>query len=263
MARAATALLAAAALFAVSRVAALEMKVDAAVKECLFEEVSRGNKLTGSFEVLSGGMHDIDATVSPPYPLHGSWRGRGRSARPAGAATGRLVLALACRQGSRPKPPSRAPQHSPFPCARSPALQIRGPNDQEMWAVRQRSQAHFHVVAAQDGLHSICFENRLSSRAVKTVAFSIHVGDDVFKELAQHEHLTPLEQEISQLADNLQTVVDEQHYYWSRERRHRDTSESTNARVLWFSVAETLVILAMAGWQFWSLRAFISKTLTF
>ncbi|KAA0159040.1 hypothetical protein FNF27_08017 [Cafeteria roenbergensis] len=178
------------------------MKVDAAVKECLFEEVSRGNKLTGSFEVLSGGMHDIDAT-------------------------------------------------------------IRGPNDQEMWAVRQRSQAHFHVVAAQDGLHSICFENRLSSRAVKTVAFSIHVGDDVFKELAQHEHLTPLEQEISQLADNLQTVVDEQHYYWSRERRHRDTSESTNARVLWFSVAETLVILAMAGWQFWSLRAFISKTLTF
>lgn len=142
-------------------------------------------------------------------------------------------------------------------------LQIRGPNEQEMWAVRQRSQAHFHVVAAQDGLHSICFENRLSSRAVKTVAFSVHVGDDVFKELAQHEHLTPLEQEISQLADNLQTVVDEQHYYWSRERRHRDTSESTNARVLWFSVAETLVILAMAGWQFWSLRAFISKTLTF
>lgn len=67
MARAATALLAAAALCAVSSVAALEMKVDAAVKECLYEDVSRGNKLTGSFEVLSGGMHDVDVTVSAPF----------------------------------------------------------------------------------------------------------------------------------------------------------------------------------------------------
>ena len=143
-----------------------------------------------------------------------------------------------------------------------PLSQVKGPSGGQLWSTLQRSQGHFNVVAASSGLHELCFENLRASRAVKTIAFSLHVGDDLFKELAQHEHLTPLEQEISQLADGLQSVADEQQYYWARERRHRDTSESTNTRVLWFSVAETLVIVAMAGWQFWSLRSFVGKTLT-
>jgi len=142
------------------------------------------------------------------------------------------------------------------------APQIKGPTGEQLWSTLQRSQGHFNVVVANSGLHELCFENQRSSRSVKTIAFSLHVGDDIFKELAQHEHLTPLEQEISQLADGLQSVADEQQYYWSRERRHRDTSESTNSRVLFFSVAETVVIVGMAAWQFWSLRSFVGKTLT-
>jgi hypothetical protein len=141
--------------------------------------------------------------------------------------------------------------------------QIFGPDDKDQWRVEKRTQARFNVMASQSGLYRLCFQNKRSSRADKTIAFSIHIGDDVFQELAQHEHLTPLEQEISQLADNLQSVVDEQHFFWARERRHRDTSESTNTRVLWFSIAETLVIVGIAGWQFWSLKGFVGKTLTF
>jgi hypothetical protein len=33
------------------------------VLQCFFEQVEQGNKLTGSFEVISGGLLDIDATV--------------------------------------------------------------------------------------------------------------------------------------------------------------------------------------------------------
>jgi len=49
---------------AVQQAAALQMTIPPTGKECLLEEVSAGNKLTGSFEVMHGGMLDVDATVS-------------------------------------------------------------------------------------------------------------------------------------------------------------------------------------------------------
>jgi emp24/gp25L/p24 family/GOLD len=44
-------------------VLAAVVSVPAAGKECFVEVVESNNKLVGSFEVLSGGLLDIDATV--------------------------------------------------------------------------------------------------------------------------------------------------------------------------------------------------------
>jgi hypothetical protein len=52
---------------AVAGVGAVEFVLPGYETECFFQEVSSGNKLTGSFEVLTGGMHDVDATVSPSF----------------------------------------------------------------------------------------------------------------------------------------------------------------------------------------------------
>lgn len=41
-----------------------------------------------------------------------------------------------------------------------------------------------------------------------------------------------------------------------REERFRTTSESTNSRVLWWSLAQTCVLLAMGYWQLRHLKSF-------
>ena len=41
-----------------------------------------------------------------------------------------------------------------------------------------------------------------------------------------------------------------------REERFRSTSESTNGRVLWWSLAQTCVLLAMGYWQMRHLKSF-------
>ena len=61
MGRAAAAVLLAAA--AAARVGALQILLPAHEEECFYEQIEASNKYTGSFEVISGGMQDVDVTV--------------------------------------------------------------------------------------------------------------------------------------------------------------------------------------------------------
>jgi predicted metal-binding membrane protein len=44
-----------------------------------------------------------------------------------------------------------------------------------------------------------------------------------------------------------------------REERFRDTSESTNARVMWWSIAQTVVLLIAGVYQLTNLKGFFKS----
>lgn len=54
-------------------------------------------------------------------------------------------------------------------------------------------------------------------------------------------------------------IVDELAYLQSREMRMRDTNESTNARVKWFSIGIIAGIFALGAWQLLHLRSFFKR----
>jgi len=66
----------------------------------------------------------------------------------------------------------------------------------------------------------------------------------------------PLEREVRSLSDLLAQVKDEQGYIVVRERTHRNTAESTNARVKWWSVFQVGVLVGEAVFQVWWLKRF-------
>lgn len=51
-------------------------------------------------------------------------------------------------------------------------------------------------------------------------------------------------------------VKDEQQYIIMRERTHRNTAESTNARVKWWSIFQLGVLLGEGVFQVWWLKRF-------
>ncbi len=110
------------------------------------------------------------------------------------------------------------------------------------------------------GLYKVCFINKETTFAEKVVALSLHSGDELFQDIAKQEHVTPLETEITQLTDGIAKIEDEQQYMWARERQTTETNSSTNSRVFWFSVAETVVILGLGVWQILTLRSFFQRT---
>ena len=66
--------------------------------------------------------------------------------------------------------------------------------------------------------------------------------------------VAPMEREIRSLANGLQAVKDEQEYIVIRERVHRNTAESTNSRVKWWSIFQAVVLLAVCAWQVYYLK---------
>jgi emp24/gp25L/p24 family/GOLD len=61
---------------------------------------------------------------------------------------------------------------------------------------------------------------------------------------------------VKSLSGLLSQVKDEQAYIVVRERTHRNTAESTNARVKWWSVFQLGVLVGMCIFQVWWLKRF-------
>lgn len=66
----------------------------------------------------------------------------------------------------------------------------------------------------------------------------------------------PLEVEVRKLSEMLEMVKDEQSYIVVRERTHRNTAESTNARVKWWNLFIVGVVVGESLFQVWWLKRF-------
>ncbi|KAF9490517.1 supernatant protein factor, C-terminal domain-containing protein [Pleurotus eryngii] len=117
----------------------------------------------------------------------------------------------------------------------------------------RQSTGSISITAERDGRHEYCFSNQMSAIADKLVSFNVHgtiyVSDD-------EDVVAPIEREIRSLASGLAAVKDEQEYIVVRERTHRNTAESTNSRVKWWSIIQAFVLFAVVAWQVYYLQSF-------
>ncbi|KAI9862460.1 MAG: p24 complex component [Trichoglossum hirsutum] len=107
--------------------------------------------------------------------------------------------------------------------------------------------------APLDGKYVYCFSNEHSSVSSKEVSFNVHGIVYVPESDAPSD---PLEAEVRQLSELLTQVKDEQSYIILRERTHRNTAESTNARVKWWSIFQLGVLIGEGIFQVWWLKRF-------
>jgi hypothetical protein len=61
---------------------------------------------------------------------------------------------------------------------------------------------------------------------------------------------------VRKLSELLAQVKDEQSYIVIRERVHRNTAESTNERVKWWSMFQLFVLVGNGVFQVWWLKRF-------
>jgi len=135
-------------------------------------------------------------------------------------------------------------------------LKITAPDQRIVYEGVRESEGKYTFNTYSPGLYSFCFSNRMSTLTPKTVSFIITIGESNKIDVAKQEHLTPLENSIIQLTEGVNAIQAEQEYMKMREQAHRNTNESTNARILWWSIFEALVLVAMSVWQVYYLRRF-------
>lgn len=129
---------------------------------------------------------------------------------------------------------------------------LTDPEDRVLGKQVRQSTGSLSITAEKDGRHELCFSNQMSAVTDKMVSFNVHgviyvSGDDI---------VAPVEREIRSLANGLLAVKDEQEYIVVRERTHRNTAESTNSRVKWWSILQAIVLFSVVGWQVYYLKSF-------
>ncbi|KAI8336192.1 emp24/gp25L/p24 family/GOLD-domain-containing protein [Chlamydoabsidia padenii] len=131
---------------------------------------------------------------------------------------------------------------------------LRDSDDQLVASTAKRQSGTHSVTARKQGKYTYCFNNHFSAEGAKSVSFNVHDMERI-QETAQ-THIDPIEREIRELAESIFAIKDEQEYIVVRERQHRDTAESTNARVKWWSIGQLTLLVAVCFWQVFYLKRF-------
>ncbi|GAB7338749.1 hypothetical protein MBLNU457_5461t1 [Dothideomycetes sp. NU457] len=130
---------------------------------------------------------------------------------------------------------------------------IQNPNNAFQVHERSVSTGDHSFTAHADGRYTYCFSNEHWSANTKEVSFNVHGIVYVPESEAPQE---PIEREVRLMNELLNQVKDEQGYIVVRERTHRNTAESTNARVKWWSLVQLVVLIGEGIFQVWWLKRF-------
>ncbi|KAK2738882.1 p24 complex component [Myotisia sp. PD_48] len=129
---------------------------------------------------------------------------------------------------------------------------VDDPANHRQYSKNSVSSDEYFFTATRNGKYVYCFGNEAWSSNSKEVSFNVH--GTVF--LDADSSSDPLEVEVKKLSHELAQVKDEQAYIIVRERTHRNTAESTNARVKWWSMFQLGLLITNGIFQVWWLKRF-------
>ncbi|KAL8826119.1 MAG: hypothetical protein Q9170_007526 [Blastenia crenularia] len=139
---------------------------------------------------------------------------------------------------------------------------VVGPNEKTIMEGTKERQGDFVFTAKEQGEYRFCFNNEMSTFAEKMVDFEIAVENESrdaqlpSKQGTSPEQTSALEESILKVSRDLSTINRNQKYFRTRENRNMSTVKSTESRIFNFSVAESALMVSMAGLQVFIVRFF-------
>ncbi|CAO1619749.1 unnamed protein product [Parajaminaea phylloscopi] len=131
---------------------------------------------------------------------------------------------------------------------------ITSPSNKVVVEGSHERQADIIFTGQEVGEYTFCLQDP-NFAAEKMVDFDITVESEprLSLPLGQtallSEHSAPLEESIGKVQDQLTSVVRTQRYFRTWENRGFDTVKSTQSKLFWFSITETLLIVGISFGQ--------------
>ncbi|XP_072804300.1 transmembrane emp24 domain-containing protein 9-like [Vicugna pacos] len=140
---------------------------------------------------------------------------------------------------------------------------VKDPENKNLLSRQYGPQGSFTFTSQSPGEHQICLH-------LESIRFALFYGSKLaihldmqlgertndYTEFAANDKMTLLQLCIQQLVEQVEKIQKEQEHQRWREERFRQTSESTNQRVLWWSILQTLILVATGVWQMLHLKSF-------
>ncbi|XP_048340579.1 transmembrane emp24 domain-containing protein 10 [Sphaerodactylus townsendi] len=141
-------------------------------------------------------------------------------------------------------------------------LKITDSAGHTLYAKEDATKGKFAFTTEDYDMFEACFESKLpvgtGRMPDQLVTLNMKHGVEAknYEEIAKVEKLKPLELELRRLEDLSESIVNDFAYMKQREEEMRDTNESTNIRVLYFSIFSMFCLIGLATWQVFYLRRF-------
>ncbi|CAB76226.1 Endosomal protein P24B [Schizosaccharomyces pombe] len=132
------------------------------------------------------------------------------------------------------------------------SMSIYNPAGQIMHQEVPNSMAQYSFTVKNPGKYMYCFYNDALDGESKEVLFNVHGVIYISDEDLDANN--PLLGKVRQLHDTISKVKHEQEYFVARERIHRNTAESTNDRVKWWSILQTVILVSVCVFQIFYLK---------
>ncbi|CAF1046481.1 unnamed protein product [Rotaria sordida] len=145
-------------------------------------------------------------------------------------------------------------------------LEVKDTKGHTLYNKEGATKGKFAFTTEEFDIFEICFETKLpygqqhltERHTTKEVTIQIKHGIETkdYDALAKANKLKPLEVELSRLEDLSAAIVSDFAYMKQREEEMRDTNESTNNKVLYFSIFSMCCLMSLAIWQVLYLRRY-------
>ncbi|KAK9898535.1 hypothetical protein P389DRAFT_167056 [Cystobasidium minutum MCA 4210] len=147
---------------------------------------------------------------------------------------------------------------------------IDGSNHRNIYQSKRNIQGETRmaITTHADADLGVCFTNTLdrglsneNGQYARAIDLDVDIGADAvdYNAIAKAESLSGLEVEMRKLEGVVKEIVDELNYLKRREARMRDTNESTNERVYWFSLLTAATLVSLGIWQILYLRSYFKR----
>jgi len=147
-------------------------------------------------------------------------------------------------------------------------LDVKDTKGHILYNKEDATKGKFAFTTEEYDIFDVCFETKIphgqqqhhlaAQHTTKEVSIKIKHGIETkdYEALAKAEKLKPLEVELNRLEDLSAAIVSDFAYMKQREEEMRDTNESTNNKVLYFSIFSMGCLMTLAIWQVLYLRRY-------
>ncbi|KIM64491.1 hypothetical protein SCLCIDRAFT_1213315 [Scleroderma citrinum Foug A] len=142
---------------------------------------------------------------------------------------------------------------------------LKDPNEKVLLDGQRERSGDYVLTANTVGEYAFCFENDMSTLTDKLIDFDIMVESEPRREVAakpgqMSDHSSPLEESVYRLNSMLMTIKRTQRHFHTRETRGFSLVKSTQSRLFWYAVCESVAVIGMAVLQVYILQTFFTKT---
>ncbi|CAF3517334.1 unnamed protein product [Rotaria sp. Silwood1] len=147
-------------------------------------------------------------------------------------------------------------------------LEVKDTKGHILYNKEDAIKGKFAFTTEEFDIFDVCFETKLlhgqqqhhlsSQHTTKQVTIHIKHGVETkdYDALAKANKLKPLEIELNRLEDLSTSIVSDFAFMKEREEEMRNTNESTNTKVLYFSIFSMCCLMSLAIWQVLYLRRY-------